>query len=315
MEDNMAFSLLSMYNIEMSIKKLPKQSWYILLIIAMICWASMFPFLKILGSELSPINIALARFLIAFIAIYPFCRISNIHFVVKKKHLFPVILLGIITSALTTVLVAWGIRYSTVIHSSLLLNSNPLFIGLFAPLLIKEKTNWKKIVGAMAGLLGIALVILNGQSIKELLRIDYLIGIGLLLGASFSQVIYTIYIKKYLKYYTGMTLTLYAMLSGTAILLIISVLSGDIVNFAKVQGLDFIWLILLGTIATVIPLIIFSSSIKRLGAITSSSFKFTIPIFATIFGILFFQEVLTVWIVSGIVLVSVGIYGIQHTKN
>lgn len=300
--------------IEILENKLSKTFWYFLLLVGMASWASLFPFLKMLGSEISSTNIALARYLIAFIVLYPFCHYLKMHFVVKKKHILPISLLGLLATAITTIFIAWGIQYSTVIHSSLLVNSNPLFIGLLAPLFIHEKTNWKKIVGVVVGLIGINLIILNGQPVIKLLEQDFLLGIGLLLGASFCQVIYTIFIKRYLRYYTGITITLYAMLAGAIFMIATTLVTGDIWDVTSFSGKEYILLGLIGVVSTAIPLVIFSASIKKLGAINSSSFKFTIPIFATIFAILFFKEKLSLWIFFGIVLTSIGIYTILHVK-
>jgi len=202
--------------------------------------------------------------------------------------------LGLLITSFTTLFISIGIQYSTIIHSSLIVNSSPLFVALLAPFIIKEKTNWKKIL-----------------AVEELLKKDFLFGISLLFSAALCQVFYTIFVKKYLQYYSAMTIVLYATLVGFISMFFLSLFSGKIFDLVNISAVNIVLLVLIGTLSTVIPLVIFSSSVKHLGSVNASSFKFFIPIFAILFAVLFFQENLSVWIGSGFSLTALGIYFTQ----
>lgn len=288
--------------------KLAKTKWYLITVIGMAGWGALFPLLELISKQISPVIISLVRYVIAAISLFVICKWLNTNLKIKRTDILPIATIGILGTTLTTILIAWGISYSTVIHSSILVNSNPLLVGLVAPLFISEQTNWSKILGGILGLTGVSLAVLNGQAVVQFIDTSFAFGALLLFAAAVLQATYAIFVKKYIKKYNALSITLYAMFFGVLFLIPFLFFSGNIETLSVITHFQWIVLLAIGIVATVLPLLSFSFGIKHIGAISASSFKFTIPIFATTFAIIFFNESLTIWITCGIILTCTGIY-------
>ena len=121
--------------------------WYILIVLGFIIWGTQHPPVKILSSSVPPFLLNFLRFFIALIVLLPFVIKQKI--IPEKKDLIKISSLGIIGISLYGLFVVFGIRLSTATNSAILINANPLLIAILAPLLIKEKSNWKKNLGIL----------------------------------------------------------------------------------------------------------------------------------------------------------------------
>jgi drug/metabolite transporter (DMT)-like permease len=78
---------------------------------------------------------------------------------------------------------------------------------------------------------------------------------------------------------------------------------------------EWIAAILIGVFSTAIPWAIWSSSLKHLDVHVAASFNLLIPPFAALYAFLFLQQEITLWMIAGMLLVSVGIYVVQWEEK
>ncbi|MCK4714147.1 MAG: DMT family transporter [Candidatus Aenigmarchaeota archaeon] len=283
--------------------------WYLLLILNFIVWGTQHPPIKILSNEISPFLFNFLRFGIACLVLLPFVIKQRI--LPEKKDLLRISLLGIIGISLYGLLVVIGISLSTATNSSILINSSPLLIAFLAPLLIGEKTNIKKVMGIVLGFIGAVLVISRGPDVLGVMSSEYFFGNILLFSSAFFVAVYSIYNKRFIQKYGGLGTTFYAVLAGTLLLFIMSVVSGDLFQISEVTQNSFLMMSYVAIITTALTWVIWFKSINRIGILNTSSFFFLIPVSGILSSYLILGELLTPFILIGIVLILIGVYIVQ----
>ena len=231
-----------------------------------------------------------------------------------KKDTLPLALLSILI-AIPTPAIIIGISLSSTMNSAIIVNTNPLWVALFAPLLVAARWRARDAVAIVVGIIGVALTVLNGQDLSTILRSEYFLGSCVLLFAALCISCYSIFAKSYVVKYGGLFIVWFTTGVGALICLVYCVLAGSIPEFFELGSRTYLYAFLLGTISTALPYFLFNSSLKHLELAAATSFKLLIPIFAAVYALLLLDEVLTVWILSGMLLTSIGVYTVQHGRH
>lgn len=285
--------------------------WYVFLIITFLVWGTQHPPIKVLSGEISPFLFNFLRFSIAGVVLLPFVMKNRVK--VDKKDLMWISVLGLVGIYLFGVFNIFGVRMSTASNNAILLNSWPLLLVLIAPIFIREKITKKILAGTVIGFIGVVLVITKGVlSVDLLMRSEYFTGDVLILISALCITINSMFIKKYVDKYGGLTVTFYSVVAGTFALLLSSIIAGDIFSVNKI-GFDAFLLILWVAIpTTALTWVIWYESIKRIGAVKTSSFFFLIPVSGVLTSYIFLNEELTVFTVAGTALILFGVYVVQR---
>jgi drug/metabolite transporter (DMT)-like permease len=138
------------------------------------------------------------------------------------------------------------------------------------------------------------------------LRTQYIAGNVLLLAAALLFSIYSIFVKRYVSRYGGLTPTFLSMATGT-VLLIPVLLSGTGEPLGSVRFVHVAILLYIGVIATAVANLLLNQSFHHLGVVRAMGFKFLIPLFGFVLSIILLREApgLAEYIGAGIVVVSV----------
>ena len=155
-------------------------------------------------------------------------------------------------------------------------------------------------------MVGIYLLVGGGLNIGEVMRREYLLGNVLLLSAALLFSLYSIFIKRFVSAYGGLTPTFLSMAAGTVLL--IPVLVIGIGPSLRSLNLVHIGLLLyIGVVATALANLLLNQSFHHLGVVRAMGFKFLIPVFGFVLSVYLLQErpVLADYVGAGIVVVSV----------
>ncbi|MGQ9460783.1 MAG: DMT family transporter [Candidatus Bathyarchaeaceae archaeon] len=190
---------------------------FLMLSIVIFLWGSSFALLKLGLEEISPINLAFLRFLIALPFFVVFTYFQDKH--VFDKSIFRdwkiLLTLGLTGVTLYHVFQNFGLRLTTASNSSLLISSNPIFIALLDHFYLKEKMTWKRVFGIILAFLGIILIIRPSKSTFDPMGVA---GDLLSLGAGLSWALYSVFGKKVLASYGAQRVTMFSMIFGTLLL-------------------------------------------------------------------------------------------------
>ena len=288
--------------------------WTLLLIAAMAGIAALYPITKSLGGSVSPLLVAFFRFSIAAIVLLPVMFYMRRHLVPKSRDL-PLLLFVSACIATPTALIVIGIAHTNSVVAAILINTNPLMIGLFSPVLISEEVHGTSKLALAVGFLGVMLVVLNGHSPITLLNSYYAWGALLLLLAALASALNKIYSKRLVRAYDGLSVTFFSTIIGAVLLGIGISLTGGFSDVLRFNLREIISLIAIGIVCTAIPWVVWSSSLKRLDVHVAASFQLLIPIFAAFYSLLFLSESFTLWMMLGLILTSAGIYVVQRRET
>ncbi len=276
-----------------------------LLLLAAAGISLMYIFIANLHGILSPLQVGLARFLIASLVFVPFLSLHSFRAIARRDWL-PLIIISIGNGAAATLLIIVASGMSPSSNVSAIINANPLFIFAFAPWLIKEAANRLMWLGVCLGFFGLYLIIFQSFAAPNLLAAHYLPGNLLALLATMLIAITTLYQKKYLTIYPPQVISALVFICSAILLLILAIFNHS-VSLTNWSFYSIFNLLGLGIISTALPFFIFNYGIARLGANQASAYKMTIPLFAALFAVLFLGEHLSFYTVAGLLISTIGI--------
>ncbi len=291
-------------------KPFSKQNWYILLIFTMLIWGTLAPVTRSLR-EVPQVLLAAIRMLTASAVVFVYVLLSKKSLMVEKKDIPLLAFVSILAGYAAPLFFNIGTSTTSAIIGSILTNSNPLFVPFLSLVLMKEKFVFRRIAYVLLGVIGV-IVLSYSNKIEFSLSSGYLSGIFFLILGAVSVALNTVLVEKLVKKYSGMTVGAYYITIGAACLLAHSLLTKEFFQILslplKVIGPS----IYIGIFPTALTWIIFLSSMQKLSPTEAATFKLLIPVFSTIFSIVFLREALTLALVLGGCIVISGVYLVQR---
>ncbi len=280
----------------------------------MLIWSTFYPIIKYVVTDIDPLVLSFYRYFLGFIPLTPFFikELNRQQKPLEGRETLSISLLGIIGITLFSAGLFYGIKLSTAANGALLTNTQPIFTAILGPLLIAEVLSGKKISGILIGILGVALVVTNGNFRTLALGGPAVLGNLLLLGASFSLSLYSILIKKYAVKYGSLIPTWISMVSGTVFILIINTARGQ--NPFQIFSLplfSIIMILYLGVIGTSLTYLAFNRALVRMPVTSATSYKMLIPVFGLVLAFLFLGERPGIPTLIGVFTVILSVFIIQ----
>lgn len=244
-------------------------------------------------------------------AIFWLIYLLNFEKINWKQDGIRLLLCGISGVALNQLAFYKGMSITTAVNGSIIMTMTPIFVLIWAAILIGERITRRKVVGILIGLIG-ALVIVSqkgevtgGKSFGDLLV--------LLNAASFS--VYFVLVKPLMQRYRAITVIAWSFAFGFVFVLPVG-WSGA-ANFSTVDLPAEFWVsasyAILGS--TVIVYLLNVWSLTHVPASVTGSFIYLQPVFATITAILFFSEVFLPLHLLAMFLVFLGVYLVTRSAD
>lgn len=279
--------------------------YHLLAILTVAIWGTTFISTKILiENGLSPQEIFLLRFIIAYIGIWfisPHKLLAN-----SWKDEIWFLLSGFTGGTLYFLTENTALSLTQTTNVAFIICTTPLLTtGLSMLLYRQEKAGKELLAGSVIALIGVGILIFNGSFV---LRLSPL-GDILTLCAGISWAVYSLIIRKLSGKYSSVFITRKVFFYG-----IITVLPVFIVqpfNFS-LAGLmqPQVWmnLLFLSVLASLACFVVWNIVLKNLGTIQSSNYLYLNPLFTTIAAHLFLEEELTIYALTGVLLILGGVF-------
>lgn len=284
-------------------------------ILAGILWGATGIFIR-KSTELSMNNItivsskAVTASVIMFVSIFLYNKsLIKIHL----KDIFIFISAALIGMLGVNIFFNESVSFLSLSLAAVLLSLSPIFVLLLSYFLYKEKITLKKLISIILAFVGCILV---SNILKSEVKIS-LWGIISGLLAAFSYALYSIVSKKaMLKGYHSLTITLYAFI----FIAIITAPLADwnlIVDLIKKDNNIFIFIILHSLLVLILPYVFYTVSLNYMDTGKASILASCEPIAASVFGIIFFNEIPNIFSVVGIILTitALTLLSINTNKN
>lgn len=294
-----------------------------IVLLATLCcflWGSAYPAIKggyelfnISGGDIpSKLIFAGYRFVLAGIIVLWVQIISKKNiFVLNKKEIVQVTLLGIFQTTLQYIFFYIGLAYTTGIRSSIINGTGAFFSILLAHFIYKnDRLNVNKIVGCIVGFIGVIIVNLNGQ---DFFASSFSIqGEGFVMLAALILSASSIYGKKITQNQDASIVTGYQLFIGGLILLLLGYISGGCLSGFTFKSTSLlIYMALLSSVAFAV----WTQLLKynKVGII--SIFNFLVPVFGSLLSAIFLGEnIFDIKILISLIFVCLGIYMVYKIK-
>lgn len=270
-----------------------------LIAIVLVLWASAFVSIRHALEMFTAGNLAFLRYVIASVIFAIAAYIRKIK-VPEKKDIPGCVLLGFMGFTLYNLLLNYGERTVDAGLASFIINTSPFFSLLVVVFLKEEKLSKTDWTGLLLAFTGVAVIIFTGKS-NFTLHADAL----LILGASLSQGIYFVLQKRFLKKYSPLEITSYAVWAGTAILFFFSdnplsaLVASDWRHIASV--------VYLGIFPGTVAYLLVAYTLAKYNMSSFASYMFLIPFIALLIGFLFMKEIPSIIALAGGALIISGI--------
>ncbi|MDH7517976.1 MAG: DMT family transporter [Candidatus Thermoplasmatota archaeon] len=285
----------------------------LLLVLISLIWAGSFIAVKVTVDEIPPSHLGFLRFLVATpIMVLLIFLLKKDKGIPIKKEFLSLIALGLTGVTLLYVFQFIGIEYTTASTSSVLINTNVVFIVLLSTVFLKESFTFKKTFGVIISFVGVATVVF-AQSNNETIYFNnqFIIGCVLVLVSAFCWASYSVVGKRLLERYDPFTVTTYAFIFGTIMFLPFVFI--DIVSvIQKVSFNGWMAVLYLAVFCSVFGYIGWYYALSKVDAGKAAVFLNFIPLFTIILSLLLMREVPNLVFLVGASLIIFGVYLAQR---
>jgi len=296
--------------------KLQLSNWQFvtMMIVTVVVWALAFPFITIGLEKLSFVNLTIMRFLvvcIVFIIVLSLQpkRFSKLH----KQDIIPIFLLGFFGVMVYHFGLNYGEQSISPGAASLIIATIPIIIVVLAIIFLREKISLKSLIGIILSLSGV--IVISAWGTKDAtIEIEYIYAALAVIIAAIMGAIYTIVGKKLLERYSGLSLTVYAILLGSIGL--IPFVSKSLFDEVATMSINhWIAILFLGVFSTVIGYLFWYIALEIKTASEISIYLYLIPIVSTIVSYFWLGYQITEFFIFGGILVLLGLIAVNTKKN
>ncbi|MBX8333972.1 DMT family transporter [Staphylococcus aureus] len=265
-----------------------------------ILWGSAFPMIKIALNDFSAESLSAFRLILATIILLPFVIIKKLP--TPELRDIPVIfILGFCGFVIYHTALNFGETLISAGISGILVSTTPIFSSALAYIFLKErfsKWNWLS-----------SLVAFIGISIISISKDDYttinVLGVFIILLASFSESLYFTFQKKYIEKYGFIAFTLYTIMASSPFMLIFI---PEIIN--DIHGATFtsiVSVLYLAIFPTIIPYVLLAYIVKSVGVSDATMSLYLTPIVSLLLSYLLLDELSTTLAIIGGLITLLGV--------
>lgn len=279
-----------------------------LLVLATLLWGGNFVIGRAVTGDIPPITLAFLRWCVAFIVFLPivYSRVRR-EWPMIKENWPAVIVMAITGVACFNTLVYIGVYYTTSINASLMNSSTPIIIYILSFIFLKERLSKFQLIGTALSLSGVMFILSKG-SLETLLSFSFNKGDLIVLIAVFCWGVYSLLVKQYAGRLPGYSTFLVTIALGVLMLLPFTIYE------LMTTSVEIVWspstisaIFYVGIAASIVAFLSWNNGVVALGANKASIYLNFIPLFATIFAVLFLNEDLLIAQVIGGLAVICGV--------
>jgi len=251
----------------------------VLLATACVIWGTNFVVVKSALADFDPLAFNGIRFSIAAaILLWLQWRAEGLG--VLRPVLPQVLAIGLVGNLCYQMLFIYGLAGTQASQASLFTSTTPLWVLLFAGLTGHDALNGRVVAGLLLGTIGVTLLLWEsfyGSGAGS----GYGIGNMLLLGASASWAIYTVYSQPLLGRLRPLALTSATMAAGAIPLLVVAVPQIARIRVTEVHPTSWAGLLYSALMALVFGYVAWSRGVQEIGSTRTSMYVNLIPVVAT----------------------------------
>ena len=261
-------------------------------------WGGSFLFLRIAAPVLGPLFLSEARLAIAAVTLLAWAWVTGgqVQFAGRWRSY---LVIGTINSAAPFALFAYAAMYLPASYSAVLNATSPVFGAVFAALWLNERLTLRRVTGALAGVMGVALLVGFGPVVADA---NVVLAALAAIGGACCYALAAVYARR-----KTAGIEPFALAAGSQVGAAL-VLSPGLAAWpgAESFGPGIIASVLALSVAcTALAYLIYFRLIANVGAARALTVTLLIPVFGVLWGVVFLGEVLSSSMLAGGALVIV----------
>lgn len=277
-------------------------------------WGGMYVVSKYILDYIPPLTLVWIRYVIAFIILFIILKIvqkKNKNYTkIRKKDWFLLVWIGFIGYFVSISFQFIGTNLSDAHTGSLITFATPVFMVVFARIILKEKLTYQKVISLILASIGVIIVIGLDINVGS-----YFLGSIILVGAAITWALLSIYVKIASRDLSSLLITTYAILFALIFTTptMLWELQSNVIQFDNT--LIILGILYLGIVSTAGAFFLWNKGMELMDAGIGSLFFFFQPVVGTFFGWLFLDEVLNSNFFIGGLLILTGVFVVTFQKK
>lgn len=275
--------------------------------VTILIWSVAFVGNKILLDYITPIEVMIFRFSLAYVlllVLYPKWKLPSS---IKDELYF--LLLGFLGIFFYFLMENFALQYTQAANVGVFMGAIPIFTALIAHFVIHDESlSSGLVIGFVVAMTGMVLILTESSGFALRFKGDLLALAGAIVFSGYS-----VALKLAPKSYHYIVVTRKTFLYGLILMLGYHVVSGRSLNYQAI-GIRAVSVnvIFLGVFASGLAFVLWNQGIKRIGSISASNYIYLVPLLTAITGIVVLDEVLTMKMIMGGALILLGLYLAQR---
>ena len=281
---------------------------FILLVASSLFWSGNFFTGKVASLyDLTPFKLSFLRWTLAFLLLLPFTYRKIVEdFDKYKKNLSYLLVTSILGVTVFNSFTYLSLQTSMVINSSIMTSITPLLIILFSWLIFKTQTYFMQFFGIILSIIGVLLII-SKNNFTNLINLNFTTGDLWMLAAVFSWGLYSVLLKK-IDSTLSQLATLEVMIFFGLIFICPFYIIESFHNSYLPKDLNEILMIsYVAIFASITSFFAWNKGVSIVGANKASLFLHLIPVFSSIWAIIFLGEKFSFFHLIGTAFIIIGI--------
>lgn len=281
---------------------------YLLLSFASLAWAGNIVLGRAVAAEIPPIALSFWRWLTAFVFLLP---IAWPHlrrgWPIMKREWKMLALLSLVGMALFHSLLYYAVHWTTAINALLIMSICPAVIPVMSRVIWGDRLTGRQALGIALSMVGVA-VIVTRADMGALTGLSFSYGDGVMVVAMLFWALYSVLVRR-----RPAALHPTAMLTGIVGFAVLFLLPAVAVEHLSGAVMPLTWasamtVAYVGVVASALVYLGFNPAVETVGPNKAGLFLHLMPLSGAILAIVFLDESLQVYHVSGAALIAAGLY-------
>ncbi len=276
----------------------------LLILLITLIWGYTWVLMKVALDYMGPFSFSFFRFLVGTITMFLIVFVMRLKRPAREDwpHL---VLLGLLQTTFVFAFVMYGMRFVEAGKSSILLYSMPIWSMILSRFFLGEQVTVRKLTSIIAGMLGLLFIL--GWDLWFQQNVRVVVGEFMIVVGAVSWGAANVILKKRFRDHNKIQVSAWQMLFGT-LGLFMGLLMGEWGAPVEWTGMSILAVLFSGVLASAFCFTAWFIVVSKIDTTVASVSLMFVPVMALFFGWLQLEETIDAGVMTGTLLISLGIY-------